>query len=364
MGYHSAIGKSIHDLDTPALILDLDICLRNLKTMSDFFSERPTQVRPHFKNHKCTQLARLQIESGSAVGMTCSQIDEAEALARAEFSNILIANQVVGAGKITRLMRVADQTNLALAVDDPNQAKNISDAAVMAGVTVGLLLEVDIGMGRCGVQPGDSALRIAQEIVRLPNTELRGIQAYEGHLVSIDDWNQRDTEVRASMQQAVDTQRLLKQHGISAPTISGGSSSTYKITGTMEGITEIQAGSYATMDWKYHQLVPEFGIALSVMATVVSLRENVAVLDVGIKRLGSEFGLPRIKNWPDVTLPFFAAEEHCVVEGVSSWKVGNTMQVQGSHGCTTCNLHPEMFVYQQDKVVDVWPIDGRRVPEQ
>ena len=359
MPKHALVGKSIHDLSTPALVLDLDLCQQNLRKMSSFFADRPAQLRPHFKNHKCPELARLQLNAGSVVGMTCAHIGEAEVLVERGFDNILIANQVVGSGKVDRLARMAQRSTLAVAVDDMSQATAISQAATAVGVTVGLLMEIDIGMNRCGVSPGESALPLAEKLVTLNGTELRGIQAYEGHIVYINDREQRDRLTRESIKLAVDTRDLLHRQGVRIGTISGGSSSTYQITGATEGVTEIQAGSYATMDWRYQQLAPEFQIALSLLATVISRRKNLAILDVGVKRLGSEFGVPTIKNVPDVDIPTFGSEEHLVVHSVPSWRVGDTVEVIPSHACTTCNLYPEMFVHQAGRVIDVWPIEGR-----
>jgi len=356
---HPAIGQSIHDLDTPALILDLDASEKNIRHLAAFFADRPAQLRPHFKNHKCTELARRQLEAGSAVGMTCANVTEAEALGRAGIDDILIANQVLGQGKVRRLVDLALTRKMSVAVDDFSQAEGISAAASAAGATVGLLVEVDTGMGRCGVPPGEPALALAKQVVDLPGTELRGLQAYEGHCTYIDDLAERTEKARLALSPAVETRHLLEQNGLPVGCISGCSSSTAKISGIMEGITEVQAGSYATMDWRYNQLVPEFDIALAVLATVISYRSDRAVLDVGVKTVGAEFGLPRIKEAPTAEIPFFVAEEHCIVKQVPRWHVGETVHVYASHTCTTCNLHPQIFVHQNEQVVDVWKTDGR-----
>jgi D-serine deaminase-like pyridoxal phosphate-dependent protein len=174
------IGKSIHDLDTPALLLDVQALDRNLAKMAAFFKGKPCQLRPHFKNHKCTTLARRQLAAGSAVGMTCAKLGEAEVLADAGFDNVLVANQVVGAPKVARLIEVAKKCDVKVAVDAVEQAVAISDAASEAKVSVGLFIEVDIGMGRCGVAPGEPALALAQQIAMLPGVRLDGIQAFEG----------------------------------------------------------------------------------------------------------------------------------------------------------------------------------------
>ena len=355
----STVRNSINNLDTPALLLDLDASDRNISRMASFFADRPAKLRPHFKNHKCTKLAERQLAAGSIVGMTCANITEAESLCGVGVENILIANQIVGSGKIERLVCLAERCKIAVAVDELSQAKAISNAAAHRNVTVDLLIEVDIGMGRCGVAPGEPALDLAKQIVDLPGTTFRGLQAYEGHRVYIDDLPERSQLATQSMSIAIKTRTLLEDSGIRVGVLSGCSSATYKITGCLAGVDEVQAGTYATMDWRYHELVPEFEIALSLLATVISCRSGQAVLDVGAKGIGAEFGLPRIKDHCEVEIPFFGAEEHLVLHNIPDWRVGDKVEVHASHACTTCNLHPQLFVHQEGRIVDVWPIDGR-----
>ena len=353
------VVMSIDELDTPRLLLDLAAADRNLTRMASYFSDRSAQLRPHFKNHKCTQLANRQLAAGSAVGMTCANIAEAEALARSGVSNILIANQIVGPSKLERLVRLAQLCEIAVAIDDFSQAEALSQVAAAHASTVGLFVEVDIGMGRCGVPPGKPALELAKQVRDLPGTSFRGLQAYEGHCVYVDDLATRSHQATSSMQLAIETRELVELHGIEVGAVSGSSSSTYNITGCMAGVDEVQAGTYATMDCRYRRLVPEFEVGLSVLATVISCRGDRAVLDAGAKAIGAEFGMPEIKNHPDVEVPFFGAEEHLALRQVPAWRLGEKVEVIPSHACTTCNLHPQMVVHQAGQVIDVWPIDGR-----
>jgi D-serine deaminase-like pyridoxal phosphate-dependent protein len=351
-------GSPIEDLDTPALLLDRAAADRNLRRMAEFFRDRPCQLRPHFKNHKCVTLARRQMAAGSAVGMTCAKLGEAEVLAEHGFTDLLIANQVVGRRKLDRLVQVAHRADLKVAVDALGQAEAISRAAAAAGVEIGILIEVDIGMGRCGVPAGQPVLDLARGIVRLPGLRLDGIQAFEGHAVYIDDPQQRDQTVRKSFAPVIESRRLLERHGIDVRILSGGASSTYQITGTIDGVDELQAGSYATMDWRYARMLPEFEVALSVLARVISRRDDTAVLDVGLKGAGNEFGLPRIKDEPDAEIPSFVSEEHCIVRNVPGWTVGQAVQLLPSHACTTCNLYRKLYVHEAGRIVDVWPIEA------
>ena len=352
------IGSPIEDLDTPALLLDGPASARNISRMAEFFRNRKSQLRPHFKNHKCTIIARRQLAAGSAVGITCAKLGEAEVLADAGIDDVLIANQLVGRRKLARLVELAGKINLKVAVDDIRQITAISEAASAAGVTVGILVEVDIGMNRCGVEPGEPAFQLAGEIRKLPGLRFDGIQAYEGHVVYNDDPVERAELLRKDMQQAIDTRRLIEDRGIPVGVISGGSSSTYNVTGLLEGVDEIQAGTYPTMDWCYARLAPEFEIALSVLARVISTQAGRAVLDVGLKGATAEFGLPRIKGHPEVELPTFTSEEHCIAPNGPGWRVGDTAELLPSHACTTCNLYRRMYVHEEGRVVDVWPIEG------
>ena len=355
---HQLIGSPIEDVDTPALLLDGPASDRNLQKMAAFFADRKCRLRPHFKNHKCATLARRQQAVGYTVGFTCAKLGEAEVLAEAGIHNILIANQVVGQRKIARLVELAAKADLTVAVDDDRQAKAISQAAKSAGVTVGVLIEVDIGMGRCGVAPGKPALALARKVRKRPRLDFRGIQAYEGHAVYTTDFDERASRVRESMDLAVQTRKLIEDHGIAVGVISGGATSTYRISGQIDGVDEIQAGTYPTMDWRYHELAPEFEIALSILTRVISKRPGAAVLDVGSKGVGCEFGPPRIKDHPDVEIPFPLSEEHCTVHNAPDWRLGDLVQLIPSHACSTSNLYREIYVHEEGRVQDVWPIEA------
>lgn len=352
------IGRSIFDLDTPTLLLDRSASDRNLAKMAAFFRDRPAKLRPHFKNHKCVSLAKRQLAAG-AIGMTCAKLAEAEILVEHGFENLLIANQVVGEIKTRRLAELAKRARIAVAVDHIEQAIAISRAVGASGSTVDLLIEVDIGMGRCGVPSGQPALDLARRILDLPGVRFAGIQAYEGHLVNVLDRKDRASRAVAAMQQAIETRRLIESVGIPVGCISGCSSATYDSTGVLAGVDEIQAGTYATMDRQYQRLAAEFEVALSILVRVISRPSSKkAVLDLGVKGAGAEFGVPMILGFPDVEIPAFLSEEHTVVQNVPDWKIGQTLQLIPSHACTTCNLYREMVVHLNGTVVEVWPIEA------
>ncbi len=353
------IGRPVDDLDTPTLLLDRAASDRNLAQMAAYFRDRPAKLRPHFKNHKCATLAKRQLATGSAIGITCAKLGEAEILVDHGVGNVLIANQVVGEPKTSRLVQLAKRAQVGVAVDHIDQASAISRAAVAVGSTVHLLVEVDIGMGRCGVAAGAPALELARRLTDLPGVRFAGLQAYEGHLVNVLDREERRNRSRAAMQRAVETRRMIETAGLPVGCISGCSSATYDSTGTLEGVDEVQAGTYATMDRQYHRLAPEFDIALSILVRVISRpTPSKAVLDVGVKGVGSEFGVPSLRDFPDVEIPTFGAEEHAVFQNVPDWRIGQVLHLIPSHACTTCNLYRELVVHENGLVVDVWPIEA------
>jgi len=360
MNSSNLIGKPLLEVDTPSLLLDAEAMQANLNLMARYFQGRPAKLRPHFKSHKCSRLARLQMQAG-AVGITCAKLGEAEALADAGIRDILIANQIVGPIKIARLVALARRAAPMVAVDSAENIRMLSEAAAAAGVTIRILVEVNIGMNRCGVEPGTPALELARLIHSLPGLKFEGLQGYEGHIVDLRDEAERTVKVRAAMKPLVETRRLIESIGLPVHIVSGGGTGTYTITGDLPGIDEVQAGSYACMDWWYSDIRAEFRQAQSILATVISRpTANEAVIDVGRKGVGAEFGPPRVKNLPGARVDKFGSEEHTTVtlpDG-QTLPVGGRVEIIPSHGCTTSNLYREYIVHKNGVVTDVWPIDG------
>jgi len=354
------IGKPASLIPTPALVVETEALDRNLRLMSDFFACRHAKLRPHFKSHKCVTIARRQLAAGNAVGITCAKLSEAEVLAAGGVRDILIANQVVGRDKLQRLAELARQCRLAVAVDDESQVRQLSAALAETGATVGVLVEVDIGLGRCGVPPGARALLLGRAAAAAAGIDSLGLQSYEGHCITVLDPEERRRQALASMGKAVNTRRLIEASGLLVRVLSGGGTGTYDMTGVMDGVDEVQAGSYALMDHSYAKRRPEFAIALSVITTVISSNgSDHAVLDVGLKGVGADLGPPVLAERPEDTIPRFESEEHASVRvGGRPLKVGDRVRLIPSHGCTTCNLHRRLFAVRDGKVEDVWPIEG------
>jgi D-serine deaminase-like pyridoxal phosphate-dependent protein len=264
LSYTPHPGAAVEEIDTPALLLDHDKLLGNIRRMAEFFGTRPANLRPHVKTHKCVEIARLQMDHG-AVGITCAKLGEAEVMAAGGIPDILVANQVVGAVKIDRLVDLAGRCTLTVAVDDAENIRQISAAAAAAGVTVHCLVEVDIGMGRCGVEPGQPALELARLVAASPGLDLAGLQAYEGHLQNVVPFDQRRQRARADMELALDTRRLIEDAGLPVRIVSGCGTGTHAITGVLKGVDEVQAGSYATMDAQYRKVGAPFENALTLL---------------------------------------------------------------------------------------------------
>ena len=201
------IGMHKTELDTPALLIDLDRMEANIETMANYFSTVNADLRPHVKTHKTPIIAHKQIAAG-AIGVTCAKLGEAEAVIHAGIRDVLIANQIVGTQKIARLINLAKHSEIMVAVDNSENVQAISAAAAAKGATVRMLVEVNIGMDRCGVEPGKPALELAEQIRRSPNLVFEGLMGYEGHTVAKPKRAERDTAAREAMQRLVDTEAL------------------------------------------------------------------------------------------------------------------------------------------------------------
>ena len=350
------IGKPVEALPTPALVVDLEALDHNLNLLATYFAQRPARLRPHFKSHKCVTLAKRQLAVGSAVGITCAKLAEAEVLVAGGIKDVLIANQVVGPAKAAKIGFPEPGRDVRTAVDSPANVAELGAAAVAAKVTIGVLVEVDVGMRRCGVSGGEPAVALARTICKTPGLRFDGLQAYEGHLVTLPDFEERRSKVTEAMAAVRATRDLLQATGLPCPMVSGGGTGTYDITGNLPHFNEIQAGSYALMDCSYKKVSPVFQNALSILATIISAKDGFAVADVGLKGMGNEFGLPIVAGAPEAKARSIA-EEHLPLDNFPA-TIGQKVRIIPSHGCTTCNLHRRMWISRAGIVEDVWAIEA------
>jgi D-serine deaminase-like pyridoxal phosphate-dependent protein len=371
------IPASIPELETPALAIDLDAMERNLRRMADYFAARPCKLRPHAKTHKCPVIARRQIELG-AIGITCAKIGEAEVLGDGGIQDILIANEVVGPSKVRRLAALARRCAMTVAVDSLDNARAVGQAAREAGATVGVLVEIDTGMGRCGLPPEPAGvLAFVREVSRVAGLRFRGLMGYEGHAVLVNDPAERRTKAEAAGRLLLECADQVRRAGFGAECISGGGTGTYDITAQLTlsaslapgekdppppQFTEIQAGSYVFMDARYRQVRQEFENALFLATTVVSRpTPDRVILDGGMKSVTHEFGLPVVFGRSDLEVANLS-EEHvkCVVRGEScGLRPGDQVWLLPSHCCTTANLHDRYWCIRDGRLVGTWAIAAR-----
>lgn len=353
--------RTIADIPTPALILDWAAADRNIRRMAEFFASGACKLRPHFKAHKTPEIARRQLDAGSCTGITCATVGEAEIAA--EFAaDILIANQVIGRDKTTRVARIAKRgVGTSVAVDSITGLEQIADAAQTAGAEVGVLVDVNVGMPRCGVQPGEEAAALARRISDTGGVRLRGAMGYEGHAVGIPERDKREPTAKAAMERLTASVKAIKDANLPCEIVSAGGTGTYDITGRIDGITEIQAGSYVLMDTAYGKLDIPFEQAFWVLGTVVSRPSpTLCVIDSGHKACTEDHGNPGVRDIDGASV-LFLSDEHAsiVIPGDSPIAIGDRIQLVPSHIDPTINLHDVFYVIDGDEVVDVWPISAR-----
>jgi D-serine deaminase-like pyridoxal phosphate-dependent protein len=342
-------------IPTPALLVDMDAMEANLKRMAAFFADGPTQLRPHYKNHKCVALARRQLAHG-AIGITCATLGEAEALARNGIHGILLANEVADATQIERFVQLARVTDIMVGIDNERIVSALSAASAHSKVQLSVVVDVDTGMGRCGVLPGAPALALAQ-LAAAQGLRLRGLIGYEGHCVRLPPGPGKVEAVQKAMGQLVATADLIRSHGLPIEIVSAGGTGTHSISGRIPGVTEIQGGSYLLMDTDYQTVCPEFELALSVLGTVISRTGNERlILNIGLKEISGERGLPVLKNTAGARLRKLNAE-HAIVDILDPnlpAQVGDHLELWAHYSDATVNLHRRMFGVRDGRVEETF----------
>jgi 3-hydroxy-D-aspartate aldolase len=363
------VVKKIHELPTPCLVVDLDRFESNLDKMSRFTREHRVALRPHAKTHKCVNIARQQLERG-AVGICVATLAEAEVMLRGGIRGLLITGEIVGEPKISRLARIAKEApDTLLVVDNPKNVDDLQNAARDAGIQFRVLIDLDIGQNRTGVQPGEPALRLAEHISGAKNLALRGVCAYAGHVAHITGFEERRANSRRALARAVETRELLLKHGHDVQLLTGASTGTYNIDPEVEGLTELQSGSYIFMDVEYRRIggssgnvYEDFSPSLSVLATVIHRSGKKAIVDAGLKAFSTDrpFG-PEPLELSGVQYEF-AGDEHgrLVLENPSrDVRLGEKLRFIPPHCDPTVNLYDRFFCVRGEVVEDEWPIMER-----
>ena len=354
---NNLIGQPLDALDTPQLLLDLDVIDGNLLRLFEEGKRRHIDVRVHFKSLKCAGLAKYIAARGGS-RFLCAKLNEAEVLADAGLHDILIANEIVSPLKFPRLANLARRVRLRVCVDDADNVRALGQAMQQAGASLGILVEVDVGMNRCGVPPGEPALDLARIVQNTPGLRLDGLQGYDGHLQLLSDPSDKRTRAMEGLEQLVGTRLLLEKNGLACPLVTGAGTGTWEYAAGFPGMTEIQPGSFVLMDCVYHTVRPEFGCSLTILTTVISKRPTWYVLDAGSKAISKDFGDPAIKNYPQDKIPKLAEEHAKVLADATNVKIGERREVIPAHCCATMNLHRTAIAVRQGKVEAVWPIEA------
>ena len=361
------IGAPAEELDTPALVVDLGVMEQNIAALHGAFDgSGQVRVRPHVSCHGCPDIARLQLEAGgSSGGVAVGSLAEAEAFAGGEdagIDDILIAGRVVTAAKIRRLVALAGQITLSVAVDNPRNVADLAEAALAAGVTLGVLVDIDAGYGFGGVAPGPDAVALARTVADVPGLSFNGIMTYEGPL-PITHRTLLEAETRRRLQPMLDTRSALEQAGIEVATVSAGSTYNYDIVAQLPGITEVPAGVYPLMDLETLPSRPELQPAAKIMATVISHPvAGRAVLDAGHKTTGPDFGVPVLEGFPGAVATRFSAEHGILdLEGPATRQLMPNDKVHlVPYNLALCvNQYDYIRAVRDGKLVGYWPVAGR-----
>jgi D-serine deaminase-like pyridoxal phosphate-dependent protein len=348
-----------HELDTPALLVDLNNMESNLARMAGFLRQTPAKLRPHFKNHRIVSLAKRQLEAG-AIGMTCARLSQAEVLIQNGIRSVLIANEIVGEAPIKRFLELSQQADLIAPVDNEAVVADMARLARDKKTQASVLVDLDVGLKRCGVPTMEAALRLAR-VVTEKGLRLRGVMAYEGHLQPIVPGPEKERAVRSAMQFLTDAKNLMQREGLPAEIASCGGTGTYSFMAPFPGVTEIQAGSYLLMDTWYKDFAPEFKLTLSLLVTVISKTPGQRiVVDAGVKALSGERGLPSVKELSGLRLKALHAE-HGVIEIMDSSvpvEVGDKIELWVHYHDGTINLHKRAYGIRSGQVEEVFTIEG------
>lgn len=372
MSYGTVQGKQVneltkHDLPTPSLLLDLDAFEDNIGRMSRHVRRSGINLRPHAKTHKCAEVAHRQLRAG-AVGICAATIREAEALAAGGITGLLITSEMVGKERIERLIKLTRKLPDTISVvDNRTHARFLNEAAAASNITLNVLLDIDPGVHRTGIQPGGTALALAQEIIRLPNLNLKGIQAYSGTTAHVAGFETRRAHSLEALLPALKTVELIRKNGIELEIVSGGSTGTYNIDPLFEGMTELQSGSYVFMDAEYRgiggrsgTLYDDFSTALTVLTTVVSRNhKTLATVDAGFKAFATDCQVkPVAKDVTGVSYQF-AGDEHGMLEldaPSREIKLGDRLEFIVPHCDPTVNLYDQIHCIRGEKIEAVWSI--------
>lgn len=365
-------GLTKSTIPTPALVLDREAFDANLQKMAEHCRQAKCQFRPHTKTHKCPEIARLQIAAG-AIGVCAATVPEAEAMVAAGIRGVLLTSPIVDPLKIGRMMRLVQSgTGVMLAVGSMRQAELLAEAAVAGNLNVDVLVDLDVGDRRTGILPGKPALALAQSIAQCKQLHIVGVQSYAGHASHTVGFEARDRVSREALGKAVETRLLLQQAGFDARILTCGSTGTYNIDSTIDGVTELQVGSYIFMDVDYRRIggrdgnavYSDFRPSLTVLATVVSATHPDRVtVDAGTKAIDTTTA-NRVepKDWPGLNYTKAGDEFGAIsfAEDAKRPALGDRIEFLVPHCDPSVNLYDRLYVCRGEKVEAIWKVAARR----
>ena len=358
--YRPLPGTPIDELDTPCLILDMDSIDHNMEVMASYYEGKSSKLRGHSKNHKTPALALRQIRRGGTVGGVCAaKVAEAEVMVHGGIPSVFITSEVIAPLKIQRLCALAQEAEMLVACDDPKNAANLSKAAVAIGVDLGVVIELETGLRRCGVQDTEQGVALARTIHSLPGLTFRGIMSHQV-ISPMPDREDRVTEGRRLIQSVVDLKEGIEADGTPVEIVSTGETWSYDVAGEIPGVTEVQGGSYLVMETAYGYM-SEFQQAGKVLTTVISTpRPVVAVGDAGIKAVGALKGLPVVDDRPGITVESMDGDHtvFSLAHGVEL-RIGDQLALVPAQQDAMVSRWDRFIGVRDGKVETVWDIQAR-----
>lgn len=359
----SLVGQPLAALDTPALLVDLDALDRNIARIAEEVSRRGVSWRPHAKGHKTPAVAHRQLAAG-AIGITCAKLGEAEVFAAAGVRDILVANQIVGPIKTRRLAALVASSGaaVAVAVDDLGNARDLAAAARERGVRLRVVIEVDVGMERCGVAPGAPTVALAREVAALDGLNFAGLMAWEGHAMGIADVDGRRAAIEQAVGRLTTTAEACRDAGLPVGIVSCGGTGTFLTTAALPGVTEVQAGGGSFGDGLYRALGVPVEPALALLAQVVSrpTPERI-VLDAGRKSVDPSARPPTARDLEGVVDISFSAEHARIrlERPAATPRVGDRLCLDVGYHDQAVHLHEHLYAVRDDRIEAVWPVAAR-----
>ena len=360
------IGDPLAAVETPALVVDLDAFEHNLDLMANAVRGSGLALRPHAKSHKCPDIAKAQVARG-AVGICCQKVDEAAAFVAAGIANVLVTNEIVEPAKIARLAALAKSATVGVLVDDARVIPDLSAAAVMAGGTLHVYVEIDVGAHRCGVPPGAAAVPLAQAIAAAPGLAFRGLHAYHGGAQHLRRPEERLVAIAAASAAAAETKAAIERAGVPCPVVTGAGTGTWQLERDSRIYTELQPGSYVFMDADYGRNALSvdqhaFEHSLYVLATVMSTpAPERAIVDAGLKALAFDSGLPLVHAAHGLDY-VKASDEHGVLAvdpALATPLLGDRVWLIPGHCDPTVNLYDWIVGVRGERVECLWPVAAR-----